>query len=136
MKLRYASLLLLVFATGALLATPILAGPGLGPKYEKYVAPLEDESDIRLGQAIFNTNPEDDGTYELEVEVEECMALADSTVDVVLDSATIGSLYIDEYGNGKDTFYVESISDTSLVEVDTTLTGHTWHLWVKAPGPK
>jgi hypothetical protein len=115
---------------------PAMAQPGRGPKYDKYVAPLLDEDEVRCGQAIFNTNPEDDGSYELEVEIEECLALADMTVDVYLDGNPIGTLYVDTYGNGKETFYVSSISTSSTVGVGTVLTSDVWLLWVKAPGPK
>jgi len=130
---------MLVFVAATLLATPTLAQPkGQGPKYDKYVASLEDASLVRYGQVIFNTNPEDDGTYELEVEIEECLALAESTVTVLLDSTAIGTIYVDAYGNGKATFYVSAIStsDTITVEGAITLTSGAWRLWVKAPGPK
>jgi len=139
MKLKYLAPIMLVFVTATLLATPTLAQPpGLGPKYPKYVASLEDASLARYGQVIFNTNPEDDGTYELEVEIEECLALADSTVNVLLDSTPIGTIYVDAYGNGKATFYVNAIStgNTITVEGAITLTSGAWRPWVKAPGPK
>jgi len=132
-----AVLTIVVLASMLSVMTPALAQPGLGPKYPKYVAPLEDGLGVRYGQAIFNTNPEDDGKYELEVEIEECSALADSTVNVYLDDTLIGTIVVDLYGNGKATFYVDAISEiTSHIDVDTTLTGGVWHLWVKAPGPK
>lgn len=122
----------------ALLATPILAQPTeLGPKYPKYVASLLLDGN-RFGQVIFNTNPEDDLTYELEVEVEECMQLAGQTVNVYLNCEPIGTIYIDEYGNGKATFYVQAIStgDTITVEGTVTLTSGEWRPWMKIKGPK
>ena len=87
---------------------------------------------------IFNTHPEDDGTYELEVEVEKCMGLAASTVNVYLGEELIGTMDIDMYGNGKATFYVEdiTISDTITVEGAVTLTSGEWRLWAKVKGPK
>jgi len=127
--------ILLLVSTLSVIA-PALAQPRHGPKYDKYVALLLDGSEVRCGQAIFNTNPEDDGSYELEVEIEECLALMDTTVKVSLDGNPIGTIYVDVYGNGKQTFYVSAISIASTVSVDTTLTGAVWHLWVKAPGPK
>ena len=122
------AIVLAVTVTVALMATPALA-QGNGPKYPKWEAPLGDE----CGKVIYNTNPEDDLTYELEVEVEECMDLADEIVDVYLDSVMIGTIEIDEFGNGKATFYVEDIDTDSVVEVmDTiTLTSSTFVTWVK-----
>jgi len=120
------AIVLAVMTTVALMATPALAK---GPKYDKYEAPLSDGSDS-YGKVIYNTNQEDDDTYELEVEVEECEALAESTVDVYLDSVMIGSIYIDEYGNGKVTFYVDGINAGSLVEVGA-LTSGAFTLWSK-----
>jgi len=138
MRQKYLAPIVLMFIAAAFLATPALAqGNGPKPWVTKYVASLE-YAGTRYGQVIFNTNPEDDGTYELEVEVEECLALAGSTVNVYLDSELIGTIYIDEYGNGKATFYVDAISiaDTVSVEGAITLTSGDWRLWVKAPGPK
>ena len=117
----------LVVLAAAFLA-PALAEEG--PFYDKWEAPLDD-----CGKVIFNTNWEDefDG-YELEVEVEECEALANSTVNVFLDDVLIDTLFIELDGNGKDTFYVESITNTSNVTVvgeDVTLTGDDWVLWSK-----
>ena len=140
MKTKHVVPLIILALVGvALLATPILAQPkGLGPKYTKYVASLEDENTNRYGQVIFNTNPEDDGKYELEVEIEECLPLADTTVTVYLNGAPIGTIYVDTYGNGKATFYVETIStsDTITVENAITLTSGAWRIWIKAPGQK
>lgn len=138
MKLKYFAPIMLGLVAATILVTPALVqAQGNGPKYVKYVASLEYEG-VRYGQVIFNTNPEDDGTYELEVEVEECSALADSTVTVLLDSTEVGTIYVDEYGNGKATFYVDAIStgDTITVEGAVTLTSGSWRLWVKGKGPK
>jgi hypothetical protein len=138
MKLKYLAPIMLMAIAAAFLATPALAQPpGKGPKYAKHVASLELEG-VRYGQVIFNTNPEDDGRFELEVEVEECLDLADSTVEVFLSDVMIGTIYIDAYGNGKATFYVEAISivDTIKVEGAITLTSGEWRLWVKVKGPK
>jgi len=99
----------------------------------------EDSTTTRYGQVIFNTNPEDDGTFELEVEIEECIALAESYVTVSLDGSDIGTIYVGVDGNGKATFYVGSISTGDSVTVvgdDITLKSGEWRLWVKAPGPK
>jgi hypothetical protein len=128
MKLTYLAPVVLVVLVAAFLA-PALAE---GPFYPKYEAPL-DES---FGKVIFNTNLEDDPLmdgYELEVEVEECAALANSTVNVSLDYAGIGELFIDLDGNGKETFYVATITNTSIVEVEgaVTLTSGDWVLWEK-----
>ena len=124
------AIVLAVTVTVALMATPALA-QGNGPKYPKWEAPLGDE----CGKVIYNTHPEDDETYELEVEVEECMALAESTVYVYLDEdpTSIGTIDIDVNGNGKATFYVEYIDNDSVVEVlDTiTLTSGAFTLWSK-----
>jgi len=140
--------MVLTLLVAVYLATPALAQPnGLGPKYDKYVASLllttgdegEGEVGVRYGQVIFNTNPEDDGTYELEVEVEECLDLAGNTLDVYLDDVWVGTIDIDESGNGKATFYVEGISTSDHVDVVGAVTLTTkaeWRLWVKAPGPK
>jgi hypothetical protein len=124
MKLTYLAPVVLVVLAAAFLA-PALAK---GPYYDKYEAPLDD-----CGKVIFNTNPEEDGTLELEVEVEECEALANSTVDVYLDSALIDTLFIELDGNGKDTFYVGYIDNTSTVKVvgAVTLTSGVWELWEK-----
>jgi hypothetical protein len=125
----------LVVLAAAFLATPAFAGPN----YDKWVASLLNESDVRVGQVIFNTNWEDEfGGYELEVEVEECEALANSTVNVSLDGVLIDTLFIELDGNGKDTFYVDAITNTSIVEVEgaVTLTSGDWRLWEKRSGPK
>lgn len=138
MKLGYLAPIMLGFVAAAILVTPALAqAEGNGPKYAKYAASLEYES-VRYGQVIFNTNPEDNGTYELEVEIEECSALADNTVTVLLDATGVGTIYVDAYGNGKATFYVDAIStgDTITVEGAVTLTSGSWRLWVKGKGPK
>jgi hypothetical protein len=133
MKKRY---LMLVMAIMAMTVTPVLAGPGNGPKHPKHVASLE-YMEARYGQVIFNTNPEDDGLFELEVEVEECMDLADSTVTVNMNDLEIGTIEIDEYGNGKETFYVDDpMGSTVTVEGGITLTSGDWRDWVKEPGPK
>jgi len=132
-------LTIVVLASMFSVVTPALAQPGKGPKYPKHVASLLDGDGIRCGQVIFNTNPEDDGTYELEVEVEECLALADSTVDVKLNGVKIGEIYMDSSGNGKATFYVDSIDsidDVVTVEGAITLTSGVWRPWVKSPGKK
>jgi hypothetical protein len=143
-KMRTKSIMpiILAVAIATLLVTPALAArpetPGKGPKYVKYVAPLLADDENRYGQVIFNTNPEDNGTYELEVEIEECMELADSNVIVRLDGTDIGTIYVGDDGNGKATFYVESIStgDTVTVVGDITLTSGAWGNWEKVPGPK
>ena len=133
MKKRY---LMLVMAVMAMTLTPVLAGPGNGPKHPKYVASLE-YMEVRYGQAIFNSNPEDDGLFELEVEVEECLDLADSTVTVKMDGLEIGTMEIDENGDGKLTYYVDDpTSSTITVEGGITLTSGEWRDWVKGPGPK
>ena len=125
-----------VFIIASMLVVPVYAKSGNGPKYDKYVASLEIE-ETRYGQVIFNTNPEDDGLYELEVEVEEAMDLASSTVPVYMNGGQIGELEIDEYGNGKATFYVEDPTDSVVtVEGGITLTSGDWRLWIKGSGPK
>ena len=104
------------------------------------MASLETGTDpvVRCGQAIFNTNLEDDNCYELEVEVEECMALAESTVTVYLDGTEVGTIYVNEYGNGKETFCVETISTADAVTVvgAVTLTSGEWRLWNQGRGKK
>jgi hypothetical protein len=133
MKGKY---LMLVMVVMAMTVTPVFAGPGNGPKHPKYVASLE-YMDVRYGQVIFNTNPEDDGLFELEVEVEECMDLADSVVTVKMNDQEIGTIEIDENGNGKETFYVEDPTGSTLtVEGGVTLTSGEWRDWIKGPGPK
>jgi hypothetical protein len=138
MKLKYLAPIMLMAIAAAFLATPVLAKPnGPRPKYDKYVASLMLGED-RYGQVIFNTNLED-GKFELEVEVEECMELADSTVDVYLGDELIGTIYIDMYGNGKATFYVTTDPTGMTITVvyeDITLTSGDWRLWVKGKGPK
>jgi len=138
MKSKYLTSIAIIFLAMAFLATPVLAKPGNGPKYPKHVASLLSVDGVRFGQVIFNENPEDDGTYELEVEVEECLDLADSVVDVKLNGELIGSIYVDESGNGKETFYVDSISEADTVSVEgaVTLESGDWRDWVKGPGPK
>ena len=86
---------------------------------------------------IFNVNPKDDGSYELEVEVEEAMDLASSTVSVYMDGELVGEIEVDEFGNGKVTFYVEDPTDSVIsVEGAVSLSSGSWRLWVKGPGPK
>ena len=136
--MKYSTPIMLGFVIVAILATSALAeAKGNGPKYDKHVASLEVEG-VRYGQVIFNTNPEDSGTYEMEVEIEECLALADSTVNVSLSAIGVGPIYVDAYGNGKATFYVDAIStgDTITVEDAVTLTSGDWRPWVKGAGPK
>ena len=138
MKSKFVATIMLALAFAAFLAVmPTLAQPGLGPKFDKYVASLELDGD-RYGQVIFNTNPEDNGTLEVEVEVEECMDLVNSTVNVYLNSELIGTIDIDEYGNGKDTFYVEAIStdDDITVAGAVILESGEWREWIKGRGPK
>jgi hypothetical protein len=62
-----------------------------GPNYPKHVASLMLDED-RYGQVIFNTNPDDSGLFEFEVEVEECMDLVNSTVSVKVNGTEVGSL--------------------------------------------
>jgi hypothetical protein len=124
----------------ALFVPAVFAQPmGNGPKYDKYVASLEydDVVVVRFGQVIFNTNLEDEG-YELEVEVEECLELANSTVEVKLNSVLINTLDIDEDGNGKATFHVEAISTDDMISVEgiIVLDSGDWRLWYKIKGPK
>ena len=133
-------MVLMLTTAAALLATPVLAGPN----FAKHVASLNETGTdpvVRCGQAIFNTNFEDDpeyNGYELEVEVEECMALANSTVNVSLNTTVVGTIDVDLNGDGKATFYVDAISTgaTVTVEGDVTLTGDTWRDWVKGRGKK
>lgn len=138
MKSKHLTSIAIIFIATTILAIPVLAKPGNGPKHLKHVASLLSDDGVRFGQVIFNENPEDDETYELEVEVEKCLDLADSIVDVKLNGVSIGSMYIDVFGNGKETFYVDSISeaDTVSVEGDTTLKNGLWRPWVKGPGSK
>jgi hypothetical protein len=125
-----------MFIITSMLIVPVYAKPGNGPKYEKYVSSLGIE-ETRYGQVIFNTNPEDDGTYELEVEIEEAMDLVSSTVSVYMDGELVGEIEVNEYGNGKATFYVENPTDSVVtVEGAVSLTSGDWRLWVKGPGPK
>lgn len=141
-------MILLVGMTLTLVA-PVIAPPGgNGPKYTKYVSPLKNGADERWGQVIYNVNPEDDGTYELEVEIEEYLPYADSTVNVKLDGTSIGTIEVDENGNGKATFYVTAFDPTSnTIEIvfDTTLTPamialrtttDDFNVWAKVKGPK
>ncbi len=141
-------MILLVGMTLTLVA-PVIAPPGgNGPKYTKYVSPLKNGADERWGQVIYNVNPEDDGTYELEVEIEEYLPYADSTVNVKLDGTSIGTIEVDENGNGKTTFYVTAFDQTSnTIEIvfDTTLTPamialrtttDDFNVWAKVKGPK
>ena len=59
----------------AIFVAPVFAipGNGNGPKFSKHVANLESDS-TRFGQVIYNTNPEDDDSYRVEVE-ESSMAV-------------------------------------------------------------
>lgn len=131
------------------LVAPVIAPPGgNGPKYAKYVSPLKNGVDERWGQVIYNVNPEDDETYELEVEIEEYMPFADSTVNVKLDGISLGTIEVDENGNGKATFYVTAFdpaSNTIEIVFDTTLTPamvvlrtttDDYHEWAKVKRPK
>jgi hypothetical protein len=135
MKLTYLAPVVLVVLAAAFLA-PALADP---PADAKWVANLTAD-DVRVGQVIINTNPEDDGTLELEVEVEECLALNESIVDVYLNGEWIGNITIDEFGDGKATFYVGEIEPTDeytvTVEGDDTLTSAEWREWQQGRGKK
>ena len=122
------------------LAAPVMAN-GNGPKYTKYVSPLKDGDSVRLGQVIYNTNPEDNGKYELEVEIEECMALASSWVTVKLDGTVLTpQIWVDADGNGKETFEVDAFAPGSdVIDVgDGELTTDTgdYHTWAKIKGQK
>ncbi len=141
-------MILLVGMTLTLVA-PVIAPPGgNGPKDTKYVSPLKNGTGERWGQVIYNVNPEDDGTYELEVEIEEYLPYADSTVNVKLDGTSIGTIEVDENGNGKATFYVTAFdpaSNTIEIVFDTTLTPamialrtttDDFNEWAKVKGPK
>jgi hypothetical protein len=146
-KMPTVLLTLLLVGTALSLVAPVIA-QGNGPKYTKYVSPLSNNAGERWGQVIYNVNPEDDGTFELEVEIEEYLPFANSTVNVKLDGTSIGIIDVDENGNGKATFYVESFDPASnVIEVvfDSTPTPAAialktstddYHLWVKGPGPK
>ncbi|WP_455369063.1 hypothetical protein [[Eubacterium] cellulosolvens] len=146
-KIPIIMLTLLLVGTALSLVTPVIA-QGNGPKYTKYVSPLNNGAGERWGQVIYNVNPEDDGTFELEVEIEEYLPFADSTVNVKLDGTSIGTIDVDENGNGKATFYVDSFDPASnVIEVvfDSTPTPAAialktsiddYHLWVKGPGRK
>jgi len=149
MKTKITTLILTLFLAGITLSVvaPALA-QGNGPKSLKWVSPLENGVAVGGGQVIYNVNPEDDGTYELEVEIEEYMPFADSTVDVKLDGVSLNTIDVDEYGNGKATFPVTAFApDTNVVEIvfAYTLTPAMialstdtadYHLWVKGSGPK
>ena len=136
---------MLLFLFIASLAIPVYAGPN----FPKYVSPLKNGADDRFGQVIFMTNPEDDGTYELEVEIEEYMPFAESTVNVKLDGTLLDpTIDVDELGNGKWTFYVSAFDPASnVIEVTFSATPtpamialrtttDDYHLWVKGPGKK
>ena len=131
--------MVLMLTTAALLATPVLAGPN----FAKHVASLEDDEVDRYGQAIFNTNLEDGDCYELEVEVEECMALAGGVgiilyYNVSINEEVVCTIGVDEYGNGKVTCCVADIStgDTITVGDEEELTSGEWRPWAKIKGPK
>ena len=136
MKENLTKLGIMLFAA-SILVVPTLAFPGQGPKATKYTADLI-YNDVVYGKATFNTNPENNG-YELEVEVEECTLLADSTVDVFLhqnyyNMIHIGELLIDSEGDGSDSFNTDFMVNefTLLVEGDITLsTENGWQEWVK-----
>lgn len=130
------------------LVAPVIAN-GNGPKYTKWVSPLENSGAVSGGQVIYNVNPEDDGTIELEVEIEEYMPFADSTVNVKLDGTIlVPTIDVDADGNGKYTFYVTSFDHTSntieivfaytltpaAIALETDITD--FHLWAKVKGPK
>ena len=54
-----------------------------------------------------------------------------------MDGELVGEIEVDEYGNGKATFYVENPTDSVVtVEGAVSLTSGDWRLWVKGPGPK
>jgi len=124
-------MVLMLTTAAALLATPVLADP---PE-PKHVASLN-ATDARYGQAIFNTNLEDGDCYELEVEVEECMDLAESTVDVYLNEDVVCTIDVDEYGNGKVDCCVDDISTEDTITVGEELTSGDWRLWVQGKGKK
>ena len=132
-------MVLMLATAAALLATPVLANP---PE-DKYVASLYDNGD-RYGQAIYNTNLEDDVCYELEVEVEECMALASTEVDttieynVYLEESLVCTIDVDEFGNGKVTCCVDDIGTANTVTVgdEDELTSGEWRLWQQGSGKK
>jgi len=135
---------MLLFLFIASLAIPVYAGPN----FTKYVSPLKNGADDRFGQVIYMTNPEDDGTFELEVEIEEYMPFAESTVNVKLDGTLLGTIDVDELGNGKLTFYVSAFNPASnIIEVTFSATPtpamlalrtttDDFHMWVKGPGKK
>ena len=129
-------MVLMLATAAAFLATPVLADP---PE-DKHVASLGlgDDDLVRCGQAIFNTNLEDDDCYELEVEVEECIALADSTVTVYLDGTEVCTIDVDEFGNGKVDCCVDDISTDDIITVvgDVTLTSGDWRDWHQGKGKK
>ena len=136
MKTKSLKILVIITAL-TMFIVPVLAIPGgNGPKFTKYVASLETDS-ARFGQVIYHTNPEDDDTYELEVEVEES-SMVDETVAVYLDGVYIDDITLDEFGNGKATFYLADDPSGSEITVEgsETLTSGDWRLWVKGPGPK
>jgi hypothetical protein len=134
MKIKSLKVMVLIMAA-SMFIVPVFAGPGNGPKYDKFVASLE-LGQIRYGQIIYNSNPEDDGFYELEVEVEECMDLASTTVDIKIDAVIIGTIDVDEFGNGKATFYVEDPSLGVTVDGLVDLVSGEWRDWVKQSGKK
>jgi len=54
-----------------------------------------------------------------------------------MNGQEIGTIEIDEYGNGKETFYVDDPTGSTLtVEGGVTLTSGEWRDWIKGPGPK
>jgi len=54
-----------------------------------------------------------------------------------MDGELVGEIEVDEYGNGKATFYVENPTDSVVtVEGAVSLTSGDWRLWVQGPGPK
>jgi len=136
---------MLLFLFIASLTIPVLAQP----KAPKWVSPLKNGAGDRFGQVIYMTNPEDDETFELEVEIEEYIPFAESTVNVKLDGTLLDPpIDVDELGNGKWTFYVSAFDPAAnVIEITFSATPtpamlalrtttDDFHLWVKGPGKK
>jgi hypothetical protein len=142
MKMIIPTLMLTVLLAGALSLAPVIAGP---PAWvTKTVVDLDDSNAVKYGIAILNDNPEDDETFEVEVEVEESN-LAEGLYDVVVDGTTFtDAIYIDANGDGEVTIYSTTLPDLSAVGEVTVAPGDANELnsdsedrpWVKGPGPK
>lgn len=101
---------------------------------KQYMTYLMDSEENHFGKASFETSKAN-GYYDVEVQIEECLLLAKSEVEVYVDNILVGEMRINGKGNGYEIFPVDHISSLSTLTVKhegiEVLYTTEWTPWIK-----